>query len=362
MKYWVAARVVRARGVLAAVQSATDEFSKIRAAHPRACATGPECGRYARCMLMLALLAALAVSAQVANAQSDSNAAPTPVWPTALARERHGHRIEPLDGGLLCFGGFGDPHAEDRESRQTWWLAPGATEWKRRADLRRQRAFFGSAVIAGVVYAIGADIERYDAKADAWVEVTPPGKLPRSHFGAAALEGKLFVLGGYGAAEAALWVVDVKDGAVRAEPPPPGFAKGDHFHLVHALRGELHVIGGLDGETFRVQREHWVRGAEGWRALPAPPEGLWAKFSAHTVVGESLYVFGENGGWRFDAAEGAWRELAQSGSMLAMPATAVHDDKLWILGGMEVGRNDARVLRAFDLRGQRWLELAPRAK
>jgi hypothetical protein len=48
--------------------------------------------------------------------------------------------------------------------------------------------------------------------------------------------------------------------------------------------------------------------------------------------------------------------------MLAMPATAVCDDKLWILGGMEVARDDARILRAFDLRAQRWLELAPRAK
>jgi hypothetical protein len=313
-------------------------------------------------MLTSALLALLAVAVDAAQTQSAESAAPAPTWPVALPRERHGHRMEPLDGGLLCFGGFGDARAEDRESRQTWWLAPGASEWKRRADLRREHAFFGSAVIAGVVYAIGAGLERYDAKADAWIEVTPAGKLPRSHFGAAALEGKLFVLGGFGAAESALWVVDVKDGAVRAEPAPPGFATGDHFHLVHALRGELHVIGGLDGETFEAQREHWVRSAGGWRALPAPPEGLWAKFSAHAVAGDALYVFGEKGGWRFDAAEGAWRELAQSGSMLAMPATAVLDDKLWILGGMEVGRDDARVLRAFDLRGQRWLELAPRAK
>jgi hypothetical protein len=316
-------------------------------------------------MLTSAVLASFAFALHVANAptaQTAASSAPTPTWPVALPRERHGHRVEPLDGGLLSFGGFGDSRAADRESRQTWWLAPGATEWKRRADLRREKAFSGSAVIAGVVYAIGADVERYDAKSDAWVEVTPPGKLPRSHFGAAALDGKLFVLGGYGAAESGLWVVDVKDGAVQAEPPPPGFAKGDHFHLVHALRGELHVIGGLDGEKFEVQREHWVRSASGWRALPAPPEGLWAKFSAHAVVGETLYVFGENGGWRFDAAESAWRELAKSGSMLAMPATAVCDDKLWILGGMEVARDDARILRAFDLRAQRWLELAPRAK
>lgn len=360
MRNWVVARVRRAHWVLAAAVSQEDEISRIRAGRSRPSAAGGESARYARRMLILALVAALEIAGKVANAQAAASDAPT--WPVALPRERHGHRVEPLDGGLLSFGGFGDARAADRESRQTWWLAPGATQWTRRADLRREMAFSGSAVIAGVVYAIGADVERYDAKADVWVEVTPPGKLPRSHFGAAALEGKLFVLGGYGAAESGLWVVDVKDGAVHAEPPPPSFTKDDHFHLVHALRGELHVIGGLDGEKFEVQREHWVRSASGWRALPAPPDGLWAKFSAHTVVGETLYVFGENGGWRFDAAEGAWRELAKSGSTLAMPATAVWDGKLWILGGMDIARDDARILEAFDLRAQRWLELAPRAK
>lgn len=313
-------------------------------------------------MLLTALVAALAAAGDSTNAQSVASESSTPTWPVALSRERHGHRIEALDGGLLCFGGFGDARAADRESRQTWFLAPGATEWKRRADLRRERAFFASAVISGDVYAIGEDVERFDAKADAWIEVTPAGKLPRSHFGAAAVDGKLFVLGGYGAPEAALWIVDVKDGAVRAEPPPPSFAEGDHFHLVHALRGELHVIGGLDGKSFEVQREHWVRGSSGWRALAAPPNGLWAKFSVHAVVGESLYVFGDGGDWRFDSAEGAWRALAKSGPTLVMPATALVANKLWIIGGMEVGRDDTRILRAFDLREERWLDFSPRAK
>src|SRR5688500_15440512 len=97
--------------------------------------------------------------------------------PVALPSPRHGHRIERLDGGLFSFGGFGDSSAPDRESKQTWWLAPGAKEWRRRADMSVGRVFFGSAVVDGKVYAIGDGVERYDPKLDRWTKVIATDRL-----------------------------------------------------------------------------------------------------------------------------------------------------------------------------------------
>lgn len=294
--------------------------------------------------------------------QASASTPPAPRWPVALPAERHGHRVAVVNGGLLSFGGFGDARAPDREQRQTWWLAPGAAEWVRRADMGAERAFFGSAVVNGTAYAIGESVERYDFERDAWSEVVAAGKLPRSHFGAAALGAELFVLGGYGASEAVLTVVDTATGAVRSEPPPPGFEKDDHFQLVHALRGELHVLGGLDGETFEPKREHWVRGEDGWRALPPTPAPLWAKFAAHAVLEERLFVFTESGAWSFSAESGKWRELAKLDITLAMPACVSMSGCVYVLGGMQVDRSDARVLMRYAPVDDRWRSLTPKAQ
>ncbi len=308
------------------------------------------------------LLAALAL-------QSPTPAAPpAPKWPVALPAERHGHRIEVLNGGLLSFGGFGDPGAEDREQRQTWWLAPGADQWVRRADMGRTRAFFGSARIGDAVFAIGESVEQYDFARDAWSEIVPAGRLPRSHFDVATVGHEVFAIGGYGGSEAALFIVDTKQRAVRTEPPPPDFGAGDHFHLVVALRGELHVVGGLDGETFEPKREHWVRGKDGWRALPPPPAPLWAKFGAHGVIGEvgplgeSLYVFEEQSAWRYDSKTEKWTRTTPLGVQLVMPGVAADGRSLTLVGGMQVDEPDARVLLRFTPMGETWQSLTPKSK
>jgi hypothetical protein len=283
---------------------------------------------------------------------------PPPLAPALLPIERHGHRVERVRGGLLSFGGFGDPWLPDRGARETWWLAPGATSWQRRADLSLEHSFFASAVVDGAVVAIGNGIERYDFERDRWELVVPAGALPRSHFGAAALGRTLFVLGGFPKELGELHVVDLESGTVRVEPSPPSFRPGDHFHFVQTLGGKLHVIGGLDGETFRPRREHWIRGERGWEAQPPPPEGLWAKFAVQAAVGDALYLFGDFGGWRLDAASGVWTSRSPPPEMLVMAPSAEIDGTLWVIGGMGVER-PRRVLLAYDVAADTWRDESP---
>ncbi len=238
----------------------------------------------------------------------------------------------------------------------------------RRANMSRERAFFGSARIGDTVFAIGENVESYDFARDKWSEVVPAGKLSRSHVGAAAIGRELFVLGGYGSSEAALFVVDTDKRSVRSEPPPPEFAAGDHFHLVVALRGELHVVGGIDGETFEPKREHWVRGKDGWRALPPPPAPLWAKFGAHGVLGEcgpfgeSLYVFEEQSAWRYDSKSEKWTRTTPLGVPLAMPGVATDDRSPALVGGMQADKPVARMLMRFTPMNEAWQWLTPKSK
>jgi hypothetical protein len=263
--------------------------------------------------------------------------------PVALPAPRHGHRLERVGGGLLSFGGFGDASAPDREMKQTWWLAPGAKEWVRRADMGAERAFFSSTVVDGSVYAIGDGLERYDAEHDRWTSILPAGSLPKSHFASATIGSTLYVLGGYYGAKADLLAVDLPAGKLRELPPPPGFAPPDHFHCLHVLGGRLHVVGGLDGETFEPKAEHWVLGPDGWKADVAPPVAVWAKFAVQAVCDGKLYLFGEFGAYCFDPAAGTWRERAKLPLQVAMPQTVVIDGALWVVGGMRVGPEPDRV-------------------
>lgn len=288
----------------------------------------------------------------------DQPARPARVRPelVALPTPRHGHRIERLRAGWLSFGGFGDASQPDRETRQTWWLANGAKTWERRADMHTGRAFFGSACVGDVVYAVGEGLERYEPAADRWVELLPAGELPRSHFSAAAIGRTIFVLGGYGGRGADLIAIDLDGSKLRRLAAPPGFAEGDHFQIVQAIAGRLHVIGGLDGKTFEPRREHWVLGAEGWQAQAEPPPGLWAKFAVQAVVGEKLYLFGPFGGFCFDAGASTWTPRAKPEGLIVMPQTVPLDGRLWVVGGEVDGGPREPLLRCYDIAEDTWSE------
>lgn len=299
------------------------------------------------------------VTAHAPQAEATPVAQAEPFAPVPLPRDRHGHRLEALDGGWLCFGGFGDPSAPDRETKQAWWLARGATEWTRRADMATGRAFFASCAHDGKAFAIGEGIERFDAGANRWDPLVPAGKLPRSHFAAAAVGGTLYVHGGYGPSPTAMWAVDLTSGALRETPPPPGFAPGDHFHLVHAIQGKLHVLGGFDGESFEAKREHWRLDGDAWHAMPQPPAGMWSKFAAQAVVGPRLYAFGDFGSFVFDASagpDGAWTTRDALPGMVVMPQWIADGDRMWLLGGMAVDAPERSILWRYEPKADRWFE------
>lgn len=276
-----------------------------------------------------------------------------------LPHARHGHRVERIAGGLLCFGGFA-PKAGHDAQRQTWWLGPGARVWERRADMRRARSFFASVKFKGVVYAIGDGVERYDLADDRWETLVAAGTLPQSHFGAAVLGGQILVLGGYPKERSGCFLIDPQDGSVTPTAAPPGFAPGDHLHLMASLGGAVHVIGGIGGEPFTPRATHHVLAPDSdWQSLPPPPAGMWAKFGGCVVQGGAVFVLSDQQAWSFRPRTG-WSRHQSMTVMLAMPALASVGERVWVLGGMVVqGRRGPR-LEIYDLAHRRWVAHSPR--
>jgi len=272
--------------------------------------------------------------------------------PVPLPHVRHGGCVENIDGGLLAFGGS----VLGGEGNQTLWLAPGAEVWQPRAPMQRGRTFFVSVMIDGEVYAIGADVELYDAANDRWFSICDSGKLPRTHFAAAAVGREIFVLGGYPLERSGFWIVDVDAGTVRAATPPPGFEPGDHFHFMACLDGELHVVGGLRGGG--PLSSHHVREGESWRALPPSPVGLFTKFGGGLVRDGEWWLFvglDVIGNYRFEPATG-WRSCRGWDGSIGMPALVLAGDEIWCLGGWSAEGPQRSLLRVYDLADDRWRE------
>jgi len=253
-----------------------------------------------------------------------------------LPSARHGHRLERLADGTLCFGGFGDARAADRGKRDTLWLADGGAAWEVLDPMPRGRAYFGSTVWNGAVFAIGGGMDRFDSDSRSWTPFIAAGELPDSHFGAAGAGGTAWVLGGFPVDRSGFFAIDLSEASIRRLPPPPGFAAGDHFHILHVLDGNLHVIGGLDAETFDPKAEHWLLAADGsWQALPPPPVPMWGKFAVHGVVGDAIVYHAMEASLRYTAANG-WEPLPEPvlRRHFAMPAAVETPRGLWVLGGL----------------------------
>lgn len=81
---------------------------------------------------------------------------------------------------------------------------------------------------------------------------------------------------------------------------------------------------------------------------------MWAKFAVQAVIGADLYLFGDFGGYHFDAATGRWRPLPAPPRVLAMAQAVVWRDEIHVLGGLDPhGRRDA-VHLVFDLATEAW--------
>lgn len=280
-----------------------------------------------------------------------------PTAPTALPEARHGHRIERLDDGYLCFGGFGKSSDKDRGTKACSMLRDGSREWQPCQPLHHGHTFFASATIGGVAYAIGEAVECYDRERDTWRVVVEPGLLPRSHFGATALGDQIYVLGGFPKIGTGFHIIDTFSGTVTGAPAPPSFAHGDHFHFVCAMAGELHVLGGIGGGSMHT--EHWVRRNQTWQRLADCPKGLWTKFAAHVVHDGKLYLFSEVGGYCYDPVKATWLPREKPPHLVAMPVAIADGNNIWILGGMQVEQR-ANVFWRYDIREDRFdTQLSP---
>jgi N-acetylneuraminic acid mutarotase len=310
-------------------------------------------------------------AAPTTSAPATTTAAPTTTTPPAAAwstkaampQAKSGAAGAVLNGRLYVVGGNTDGTMFSYDPTSNNWSPeptfPGA-----------YRAYAGAAAVGGKLYVVGGcesqpssgpdcrigttnKLMEFDPGTGAWTAKTPM-PTARLHMAAAAIDGKLYVAGGIGACPpctptTAVEVYDPSTDSWTAKTPMPG---GRVQPYVGVIGGRLYLAGGTNGANVLSSMQVYDPATDSWTdgtSLPAPYQtGIGA------AIGNRLYVVaGQDASGanirtvlHYDVATDAWTTDPMIPTGRYGPSAGVINGILHVAGG---GPNNSNIdtLEAF---------------
>jgi len=232
------------------------------------------------------------------------------------------------------------------------------------------------AELGGKIYVAGglttltdalAAFEVYDPATDTWTKL-PDLPEPRHHAGLAALDGKLYLTGGYPAGG---WPWTPSDRVFRYDPETGEWEEATPMrrpraaHTSAVVDGKLYVIGGVTIDVTDVDAtvEVYDPATDRWEArapMPTAREHL-----ASAVIDGRIYVVGgRRVNFNFATLEVYSPETDSWATLPAMPtprggiAAAALRGKLYVFGGELLGGSTFKATEEFDPSTSTWLQMA----
>ena len=215
----------------------------------------------------------------------------------------------------------------------------------------------------------------YEPALDTWCEVASMATARCDH-GAAALDGKLYVIGGNtDSGNTALDQAEVYDPKADSWQPLPSMPTARRSLAAAAVAGKVYAIGGLDDEfdvSDAVEAYDPISGA--WTRVASLP--VARSIHTATVVGGKIYVMGGNLGMSYnedadedadvatdrvdvyDPAADSWQQMAAMPTAKYSHAAAVLDGKICVSGGCLDSGERSDALKAYDPVANTWTKLA----
>lgn len=266
------------------------------------------------------------------------------------------------------FGGAERPSGVDTllDKGDHWALDLDDLEagWQPRAPIPDPRNHLGGAALDGRIYAVGgqdgvndntgnsAAVSVYDPATDSWT-AGPSLPEPRGHVTSSvvAADGRILMAGGTisgNKAGDAVRSFDPDDGAWLRLPALPAGRKGP---VVGVVDGELFALTGNAAGAAPTDTAWSLRLAGRWDVLPGLPVALGDV--AAGVIGRRVYVVGTGASATYegDLGTGSWRTRATRPHVGAASAAEVLDGKLHLVGGTGAA---AGRLQVFDPTANRW--------
>src|SRR5262249_42564336 len=149
-----------------------------------------------------------------------------------IPQAMHHHGVAAVEGKIYVVGGFTGVFAKRSPIASVGGYAPAADGWEQRGPLPAPRGALAVAALDGKIYALGgerfsaakpdayepvSDAAVYDPKSDAW-EILPPLRYRRDHLFAGAIGGRGFAVRGGGPPHHSLQKNDTDGPPARARP------------------------------------------------------------------------------------------------------------------------------------------------
>jgi N-acetylneuraminic acid mutarotase len=216
-----------------------------------------------------------------------------------MPEPHHHFGMAALDGRIYVSGGYRDlPFGADTARGEVWVYDIGSDKWTEVADLPARRAAHAMVAVGGQLYVVGgvgqepATVFVYDPNLDTWRPFATPLPTLREHLTAAAIDGRIYVIGGRWSRQGNLATIEVLDptaGTWSAGADMPTRRGG---LTASALDGRIHVTGGEDlnsGDTYAAHEVYDPTSNQWATAVPMPTarHGL-----ASGVIGGRWYVVG----------------------------------------------------------------------
>lgn len=247
--------------------------------------------------------------------------------------------------------------------------------WTALAPMPTPRQEVAVAALGGRVWVIGgfgatgepmSTVEVYDPAANQW-EAGPSLPVPTHHGAAAVVDGRLFVIGGYAggrilwSASQAVYEYDAPRNAWSTRAPMPT-ARG--ALAVAALGGRIHALGG-GAEQVTNAHEVYDPASNRWTAANAMPTAR-DHLAAVAFQGRIWALGGRTGfmGTQFpnveiyDPAADAWRTGLPLPDGRGGLAAAALPDRVLVFGG-EAPLKIFNATEMYEVTGSRWIAKAP---
>lgn len=208
-------------------------------------------------------------------------------------------------------------------------------------NLTRTVLVFAALALAGCLGAITESAAPLDQRAPGgWTTLTPLPS-PRQEVAVAALEGKVYVIGGFSESARPLRRVDVYDPVTNTWAPLAPYPVAVHHAAAAVVGSRLFVLGGFSGGRVRwtalddvyeyvPARDRWDKRAP----LPTPRGALAAASLAgaiHALGGRADHVTGAHE--VYDLATDRWRAANAMPTARDHLAAVAFDGRLWAIGG-----------------------------
>jgi N-acetylneuraminic acid mutarotase len=133
-----------------------------------------------------------------------------------------------------------------------------------------------------------------DGASGGWTPLPPLASGARQETGVAALEGKIYVIGGFNGAGVIVNVVEAYDPIQRTWSAVAPFPRPVHHANTAAVGGKLYVVGALVEATFRATADVYVfdPATNAWSIKTPLPTGQERGAAGVAVIGTKIYVAG----------------------------------------------------------------------